>query len=172
MDLRLDEELNPGGNNLRAFLATIATFESAVGDEGYVMLVGGGRFSDFRDHPANLGWPGIKLPDEKCVAAGFPPGCVSTAAGRYQITRTTWNRLRRRPDSPLKDFSPSSQDAACLVLIHDCDALHDVVEGRFEEAIKKCRGVWASMPGANRKQREHTIEKWRTAFTGAGGAFA
>lgn len=157
------------GNNLRAFMESIATFESDPAPRGYVMLVGGGEFEDFRDHPGNLGWAGIPLPDHQCIAAGMSPGCRSYAAGRYQITRTTWNRLRHRKDLHLPDFSPESQDTACIALIDEQGAIGDVMAGNFNSAIEKCADVWASMPGANYKQREHSLDKWRTAYAEAGG---
>lgn len=159
------------GTNLRAFLSSIAKHESSVGPDGYLMLYGGGHFTDFSDHPARLGWPGVRLPDEQCRAAGFKPGCVSTAAGRYQITRGTLIELEN-DGVQVPDFSPASQDTLALALIQKCGALEDVQEGRFDAAIEKCRKRWASMPGANYKQREHALDKWRDAYASAGGVIA
>lgn len=172
--------------NVAAFLAAIATFESAPGDEGYAMLFrppaawlplagwdGATTFADFSDHPGNLGWSGVPLPAEQCQAAGLGPGCKSYAAGRYQITRTTWNRLRRKLGfAELPDFSPASQDRAAIELIDEKLALGLVQGGYFDDAIARVRAVWASMPGANYKQREHDLAAWRQAYANHGGAFA
>jgi lysozyme len=155
--------------NRAAFFDTIARFESSTDPIGYVMLYGGGTFDNFADHPANLGWGGVPLPDEDCAAAGFGPGCVSTAAGRYQITRTTWNGLRRRIGGELPDFSPASQDRAALELLDEKGALGLVDSGRFDEAIARVRGLWSSMPRAGDQAR---LDKWRNAYADAGGALA
>lgn len=65
--------------------------------DSYDKLFGGHRFSSYHDHP------GIPIPI---------PGSrqVSTAAGRYQITRPTWEEQKARLGLP--DFSPRSQDLA------------------------------------------------------------
>lgn len=84
-----------------AFLRTL----SGPGIEGadYNTIVGGGRFSDMSKHP---GVVGVR------TAAG-----PSTAAGRYQFTKSTWEPLARRHG--LKDFSPATQDRAALLLARE-----------------------------------------------------
>ncbi len=168
----MPEQVDQRQANVKAFLDAIATFESAVGDAGYVMLYGGGEFEDFRDHPGNLGWGGVRLPDELCAKAGLGAGCVSTAAGRYQITRTTWNRLRRSHGDTLPDFSPASQDTAATILLGEEGALQPLEAGDFDEALVRARRIWASMPAAGYGQREHSVDKWREAYTDAGGTVA
>jgi lysozyme len=153
--------------NERAFLAAIAEGEGTSGPDGYRTLVGGQLFTDFSEHPAVLGWRGLPLSDAMCRGAGFGPGCVSTAAGRYQITRPTWLRLRDRLGLP--DFSPASQDSAALALISERNALEDVREGRIEQAVRKVRSVWASLPGAGYGQREVRLASVLEAFRAAGG---
>lgn len=156
--------------NLRAFLETIATFESAPGDDGYSMLYGGGHFSDFRDHPAVLGWPGVVLPDEVCARAGYGPGCVSTAAGKYQFIRPTWRRLKDTLGLP--DFSPASQDRAAIQLLVENGAIGYVESGQFDEAIARVRRIWASMPLAGYGQGEKSMDQWRAVYAQHGGNFA
>lgn len=90
----------------RALLDTIAVgsgkgnyWES--GD--YNTIVGGKKFSDFGDHPRQFGTS------------------TSTAAGRYQFTKTTWDDVTKKynaknPDNPITDFSPKNQDRAAYFL--------------------------------------------------------
>lgn len=116
--------------NVNAFLALIRKAESR-GD--YSALVGGGQLSDYSDHPANLGWPGIIMPD----------GRKTTAAGAYQITKTTWNTFVQ-PRLSLPDFSPASQDQAAVMILQEKrpGSLDAIREGRFTDAIYKLRGEW------------------------------
>jgi Tape measure protein len=81
-----------------AFLKTV----SGPGIEGadYNTIVGGGKFTDFSKHPGIVG-----------VRTALGP---STAAGRYQFTKTTWNMVAKKLG--LTDFSPASQDKAALWL--------------------------------------------------------
>lgn len=157
--------------NLRAFLDAIAVFESEPGPDGYRRLYarqGRRYFDSFDVHPAEGGWPGERLPDEQCIAAGFKPGCVSTAAGRYQITLSTYRRVA--PRLGITDFTPQSQDALAIELIREKDALELVETGRVEQAIARLRRVWASMPAAGYQQREHSLDRWVQAYADAGGA--
>ncbi len=95
------------------------------------------------------------------------PGCVSTAAGKYQINKPTW--LRCQKALGLRDFSPASQDLACAWLIEDKGAMPDLLAGRFGAAVTKIRKVWASLPAAGYGQGERSLA-WLTAkFEQAGG---
>jgi lysozyme len=162
--------------NQLAFLAALRAGEgTAGGDYGYRMLYGSSQggsslFDSYADHPAMLGWPGVPLPDGMCAAAGFDPGCVSTAAGAYQINRPTWKRLKQRLG--LSDFSPASQDACALELISEKGALSDVRAGRVADAVAKVRKVWASLPGAGYGQGEVALAAFTNRFTQAGGSIA
>lgn len=85
----------------RALLDTIAHGESP----NYNTIVDGESFNDFSDHPRVFG----KVNTD------------STAAGRYQFTKTTWDGTvseynKRYPDNPITDFSPENQDRAALYL--------------------------------------------------------
>jgi lysozyme len=125
----------------------------------------------FADHPAvTKEWAGERLSAEHCRKAGFNPGCKSTAAGRHQITRTTWLPIKARLKLP--DFGPDSQDRAALYLVTECGALEDVHAGRLEQALSKCRSKWASLPGAGFGQPERRISSLVAAFKNAGGTVA
>lgn len=118
---------------LAAFLETIAASEGA----NYDTIVGGGKFSDFKEHPNKVG---LITGDGK-----------STAAGRYQITNSTWTGVKRRLG--LTDFSPESQDRAAIELLRQRGALQDVLNGNIDAAIAKLGDEWQSLPsGTSRHQ--------------------
>lgn len=147
---------------LGAFLYMIQAAETtpaavASGD-AYRMLYGGALFDDLSDHPGNLGWKGVPLPERMCRAAGFGPGCVSTAAGAFQIIKPTWNRVRKAGGwGPyLPDFGPASQDEAGRRLLIECGALPLVERGDFDGALRRAAPVWASLPGSTAQQGPKT----------------
>ncbi len=160
-DLQRDDPEQPEDRhaaNVRAFLDMLAHAEGTTryGDaDGYNVLVGGGLFDGYDDHPRQL----IALPAY---------GISSTAAGRYQFLSRTWDDLVRRFDLP--DFTPNSQDAGALALIRQCKALALVRAGRAAEAIHACRRIWASLPGAGYGQRELETAELIDVYQAAGGS--
>lgn len=141
--------------NLQAFLSTIAFSEGtdngrqATKDHGYDVLVGGGLFSSYKDHPRVL----VMLPKL---------GIKSTAAGRYQILARFYDHYKAQLKLP--DFSPASQDKIAIQLIKECKAIDDIEAGRIEEALTKCRSRWASLPGAGYGQNEHKMDLLVSVF--------
>lgn len=119
-------------SNTRKFLDFLGRAEGA----DYNTIVGGKKFQDYSKHP---GIVGLKTADG-----------VSTAAGKYQITKTTYDSLA--PRLGISDFSPASQDKVALALIDQKGAMEDVVSGNFKSAIKKLGGTWASLPSSTYKQ--------------------
>lgn len=127
--------------------------------------------NSFANHPAVTGeWPGERLSDSMCRNAGFGPGCVSTAAGAYQIIKPTW--LKVSGILGLGDFGPASQDSAAIELIRKRGALEDVKAGRIESAISKCRNEWASLPGNYAKQGQRSMSDLVAWYQQNGGATA
>lgn len=127
--------------------------------------------ASFADHPAVTGeWRGETLPDAMCTAAGFGPGCVSTAAGAYQIVKPTWLRLKKKLNLP--DFSPASQDAACDELLLERGAADALARGDFAGAVAAASREWASLPGNYAKQGQRSIAWLSDKFAAAGGATA
>lgn len=174
-----DISTEPVMSNLDAFLMMIRKSENSASDvaEGvdYQTFYGGSRFYDLSDHPAITGEKvGVKLPDAWCIAAGYGPGCVSTAAGAYQITRTTWKRIRAASGwGPyLNDFSPASQDAAAIRLLREANVLTMIDNGQIEQAIYKVSGIWASLPRSKSKQPQHSLPQvlafYNDSLTGLG----
>ena len=121
-------------------------------DRGYDVLVGGGLFSGYADHPR------VPVPLPKLKIS-------STGAGRYQILERYYDHYKAQ--LKLKDFSPASQDAIAWQLIGECKAQADVMAGNFESAITKCRSRWASLPGAGYGQNEHKMEDLRRVYDAA-----
>jgi lysozyme len=160
--------------NIRAFLELIAWAEGTAREPDPYRVCYGYRhvIVDFREHPAITGeWRGEKLPDLMCRGAGLKPGCVSTAAGKYQMIKGTW--IVARDALGLKDFSPKSQDRACVQRIASRGALRAVEEGRVATAISLCRKEWASLPGAGYAgQAERTVAGLQEAYLAAGGTIA
>ncbi|MBK9329057.1 MAG: glycoside hydrolase family 104 protein [Sphingobacteriales bacterium] len=126
--------------------------EGTAGANGYRTLFGGKLFNDYAQHPR------VKVPFRNTY---------STAAGAYQFLYSTWYRLSLKLG--LKDFSPESQDKACIELIREKNALEDVKNGNFESAIKKIAKVWASLPGAGYNQPEKKIAELQKVYTQNGG---
>ena len=125
-----------GNPNVKTFLDFLAKAEG--GD--YNVVVGGGTFDDFSKHPGRVGLRTKEGP--------------STAAGRYQITKTTFDDVA--PKLGLKDFSPRSQDLAAVYLLQRRGALEDVAGGNWDEAINKLGKEWASLPTSKYQQPKKT----------------
>lgn len=122
-------------DNIAAFLWMIRCCEGTSGPNGYKTMFTGKLFDDFADHP------------RKPITAGVNgKGLTSTAAGAYQFLTGTWDEIKKQLGLP--DFSPASQDKACIQLLKRRKALDDIKAGRFEVAIKKCNLEWASLPGS------------------------
>ena len=118
------------------------------------MLVGGGNFVGYGDHPRKL----IDLPRLKIK---------STAAGRYQLLSRYWDAYR--VSLGLKDFGPESQDRVAIQQIRERGALILIERGDISLAIKRISNIWASLPGAGYGQHEHKIENLLAAYAQRGG---
>ena len=133
---------DPNGRvNLGAFLDAIAASEGA----GYNTLVGGSHIGDLSRHPNKVG-----------VRTADGP---STAAGRYQITGTTWKSLSHGGNS---DFSPEAQDRAAIELLKRRGAYQDVINGNWEAAVAKLGSEWQGLPsGASPNQGKRSWSQFR-----------
>jgi lysozyme len=153
--------MNDPQANLSAFLYMIRSTEhvyprDVVNDAAYSIFYGGSKFQSFRDHPVITGEKkGVPLPDEMCRAAGLKSGCVSTAAGAYQMIKPTWVRMRNRLNLP--DFSPLSQDLAAVGLLDEIGAVDLIYAGDIEGAIHKASKIWASLPGSTAQQNPKAL---------------
>jgi lysozyme len=168
-----DVTADTAGANIAAFLGMVRQSEGTAGngDPYAVCYDYSHTITDFSDHPAITGeWTGKTLPPQMCKNAGFGPGCVSTAAGAYQIIKPTWKTIRAALGLP--DFGPASQDAAAAELIRRRGALEDVKAGRIASAVNKCRNEWASLPGNYAKQGQRDIDTLLAWYQQNGGNFA
>jgi len=146
--------------NRKAFLDMLACSEGTArvpnSDDGYRVIVGGGTFTGFADHPRKL----VKL----------SAALSSTAAGRYQLLARYFDAYKAQLHLP--DFSPASQDAIALQQIKECRALDDIDAGRLAQAVSKCAHIWASLPGAGYGQHENKLAALQAAYIHAGGKLA
>lgn len=124
--------------NARKMLDLIANAEGVK--HGYNTLFGNERVSSLRAHP-NVRKQ-FKQTDGKTN--------TTTAAGRYQFLKPTWDGLARQYG--LTDFSPRNQDLGALALIKQRGALNDVLKGDYRSAVNKLGKEWASLPSSNYAQ--------------------
>ncbi|MCZ3306444.1 glycoside hydrolase family 104 protein [Acinetobacter baumannii] len=118
--------------NARKMLDLIAAAEGVK--YGYNTLFGNQRIDNLSAHP-NIKKP-FKQTDGQVK--------YTTAAGRYQFLKDTWDGLARQYG--IKDFSPQSQDFGALALLAQNGALPYVLKGDFNTAIRKSGSTWASLP--------------------------
>ena len=130
---------NEGMRNLFAFCAALRQLESG---DNYRALVYGGTFSSMRDHPYLTGeWPGVRRKDD---------GRLTTAAGAYQITKTTW--LDFGGVDRFGSFNEAAQDACAYAIIERENAMADIQAGRIETAISKLSGRWEALKVRSRDE--------------------
>lgn len=70
------------------------------------------------------------------------PGLRSTAAGRYQFLKSTWDGLG------MPDFSPRSQDIAAVKLMQRRGMIEPLLRGDLSTAVFRGAPEWASLPTA------------------------
>ena len=120
--------------NARQMLDIIAKAEGVK--HGYNTMFGNQRISSLQSHP-NI---------RKRFVQTDGKSNVTTAAGRYQFLKGTWDGVARQYG--LKDFSPQNQDIAALALMAQNGSLPYVLKGDFQTAVKKSGGTWASLPSS------------------------
>nr|DAP51279.1 MAG TPA: lysozyme [Caudoviricetes sp.] len=125
--------------NAQKYLRMIAQAEGTYKDassDPYRVAFGGSTFDDLSKHPKVL--RDFRQTDGKANK--------TSAAGAYQFLGGTWDDVAGKLG--LQDFGPRSQDLGALELIRRAGALDDVLNGRFDQAVKKMGSVWASLPSS------------------------
>lgn len=173
-----------GGVDVVAMLETIPFAEGTstspiTKNAGYDIIVSGvdgrHRTDDYSNHPFASGRPPILV---RAADAQYPSGLKSTASGRYQITWPTWRGLQVKLKLP--DFSPLSQDLACIELLRQCGALAHLQNGDIDSALaahhqsqdlaaaEACESrLWASFPGSTAGQPTRSAEVLNAQFASA-----
>jgi len=149
--------------NQKAWLEMIAYAEIGyslldVSNDGYDVLCSSTAarpylFYDYSKHPRRY--------------MQFSARITSSAAGRYQFLYDTWLGLTK--DTGLTDFSPTTQDIMALKLADQRGAMPYINQGYIEEAVWRCRKIWASFPGAGYGQGEKKIDSLLMAYYRGGG---
>jgi muramidase (phage lysozyme) len=124
--------------NIKNYLDGLGNAEGA----NYDTIVGGKKFTDYSKHPGVVGITTKEGP--------------STAAGKYQITKTTYDYYA--PKLGIKDFSPESQDKIARAILKDKNAENDIIKGDFDAAHSKLGSTWASLPTSKYSQPKKTNE--------------
>jgi muramidase (phage lysozyme) len=130
--------------NMRKFLDFIAQAEGVK--HGYNTMFGNERFGNLGAHP-NV---------KKAFRQTDGKTNYTTAAGRYQFLKGTWDNLANQYG--FKDFSPRAQDLGAIALISGRGALDDVLNGNYQSAIGKLGSEWASLPSSKYKQGKRSWE--------------
>lgn len=140
---------------VRQFLDLIAHTEGTEGN-GYRTAFGGGRLPNLSDHPRY----------SKTFKQKNGKTNKTSAAGRYQFLRGTWDGLARQYG--LKDFGPQSQDIAAVALLAQNGALGRILKGDMQGAVRKAGPTWASLPTAPASYSQPT-KSWQTVNRFLGG---
>lgn len=160
--------------NVAAFLEMIAFSEGTDRSPDPYRCCYGYRhtITDLSEHPA-VDRPGVgaEWGGESLASLGDAyKHSISTAAGKYQITRPTWQSIQVILHLP--DFTKPCQDDAAIFLIKEKGALTLVNGGEISQAIMLCHGIWASLPGSNSGQPQKTAAALMQSYMNNGGGFA
>lgn len=123
---------------VRKMLDLIANAEGVK--YGYNTLFGNQKIDSLTNHP-NI---------KKTFRQTDGKTNYTTAAGRYQFIKPTWDKLVKQYG--LSDFSPQSQDIGAIALLAQNGSLPYVLKGDYQTAVKKSGGTWASLPSSTYAQ--------------------
>lgn len=145
--------------NVRRYLDAIAQAEgTAQHADPYRVGYGGHPIADLARHPGTA----------RRFQQTDGQHNVTTAAGKYQFLRGTWNDVARTLG--LTDFSPRSQDLGALELMRRSGSLDDVLRGDFANAVRKDGRTWASLPSSPYPQPKRSSAYMTQALAGASTA--
>ena len=140
---------------VRAFAMVVRAKESSLTDGAYFMRYPGKAFTDLSRHPR--------------IMEPTTGGRLSSAAGAYQITWTTYKEFSSRYG--LSGFSRETQDLLYVALIAERGGLARLKEDDFEGAVEAMRPTWTSLPGAAESRSSWTMQRARELFEAQGQQF-
>lgn len=140
--------------NVKAFYMVVRRGESSLDYSAYSMVNGRPPITDFSKHP----YAGLKTTEG------------GRAAGASQFIPSTWGELADRYG--FTSFTPEEQDLGYVGCLVKRNALDDVIAGRFDQAVAKCRLEWTSLPGAAENNPSWNMEKARALYAEYGGTFS
>jgi muramidase (phage lysozyme) len=115
---------------------------SGTESPGYDVMHGGSRFGSYDRHPNT----------PQVIRSGPNAGETSTAAGRYQDIKSTWDRIAAA--NGFTDFSPENQDRGNWWLAQEDyktntgrDLIADVRAGNFAEVRRGLASTWEGLAG-------------------------
>lgn len=147
----LEQYLN--NPNVRKMLDLISYTEHTQ-NNGYYTAFGGGRLPSLADHPRY----------QKQFRQTDGRMNTTSAAGRYQFLRRTWDGLARQYG--FRDFSPQNQDLGAVALLIQRGAMPHLLKGDFANAIAKSGAEWASLPTSPHPQ---PTKSWKQVNAFLGG---
>lgn len=121
-------------NEIKAFLDVIAFAEGTIKypNNGYKTMFTGKQFDDYTDHPRQV------------ISSG---GYDSSASGRYQFLKDTWDGLMKG-----KEFTPKNQDEGAVKLLKQQKSYEPLLKGDLQTALYRSRNIWASFPYSEHNQ--------------------
>ena len=139
--------------NVRKMLDLISYTEHTQ-NNGYYTAFGGGRLSSLADHPRYK--KQFRQTDGRMN--------TTSAAGRYQFLRGTWDGVAKRYG--FTDFSPRNQDLGAIALLIGNGAMPHILKGEWGKAVAKSGGTWASLPTSPHPQ---PTKSWKQVNAFLGG---
>lgn len=141
--------------NVRKFLDLIAHTEGTERN-GYRTAFGGGRLNNLSDHPRY----------SKTFTQKNGKSNKTSAAGRYQFLRGTWDNVARQYG--LNDFSAHNQDLGAVALLIGRNALGPILKGDWRTGVQRSGAEWASLPTAPASYSQPT-KSWQSVSRFMGG---
>lgn len=115
-----------------------------------------GKYESNNQYDINVGGAKIDISDGSKHPRQFDVETKegkSSAAGRYQITSTTFDDIiSQNPQAEITDFSPTSQNRAFVLLLQRRKALEPVLKGDYTTAVELLANEFASLPSAKTSQ--------------------
>lgn len=150
---------------VQALLAVVRDGESGGRYDAIVNSKQG--FSDFSKHP-NVSV--LVSPAHPGADGKMRPALHSTAAGAYQMRKSTWDDAAA--SLGLTDFQPQSQDLAAAHILKETGAIDRLHEGDVPGAIHAAAGQWQIFPKADgnsiaapgQTPARPKIERWLKAY--------